>query len=302
MVEPGSDVKADVPLGTWRGGAPLARDGGGGGAAAAHARSVYTRRVRLRTIVLGSIAPCLLGSCYLAHERCPRGADTPLGLPHAGFVSVEVDQTPFGSRSELSANFYPPTWMEVGRSGVASECHVVGEEGACVAQACTLLAWTPDDAGTIGAALDEAPLVTVGPGHYTSALDAAPVAGQTLHFGATGGADVPAFEGCVDVPSELVAVLPTEVVVGAPLTLHWGPSDADQVWVRMDAGGPAVRCVVPASEGSLTVPGSITSLLTPTDSLDIGIAARNEQLVSAGTYEVHLIADQGQAALVPVRE
>jgi hypothetical protein len=252
--------------------------------------------------VLIAAAQALGSSCYLVHERCPAAEAVPADLPRAGFVGVEVFHSP-GAESIFAASFHPRTWAELAHTGVASECRVLVEEAGCIAVACATVAASVDDAGEISASIDDAPLAAIDRsgtgGPYAMLLTDPPASGETVHFRATGGADVPAFEGCATIPSAPDAELPASITRGAPLTLTWGTTDADTMNIGIDGSGPSVRCVVPASSGSMTVPPSITSLLGP-GPVDLGIEARDEHLVAAGRYEVHVLGSQGIAALVPV--
>jgi hypothetical protein len=84
----------------------------------------------------------------------------------------------------------------------------------------------------------------------------------------SGGADVSAFSATFTLKNQFTLTnLPTTITRGQPVTLAWtGGGANDQVrmtaWsTTLDPTTPVVVCTAPASAGTFTIPGSITSQL-----------------------------------------
>jgi hypothetical protein len=87
-----------------------------------------------------------------------------------------------------------------------------------------------------------------------------------------GSATIQVTSALVTVPSELVIDVPDEVVAGQPLTVTWSVTGAEKVNVAVEA---VYSQHIPASQGSLTIPGSVFAGRPPGQQLEIEITAYN---------------------------
>jgi hypothetical protein len=121
----------------------------------------------------------------------------------------------------------------------------------------------------------------------------APPAGETVLFGLSGGAHVPASSFDLVARAMPVVTSAEPAVRGEPMTLTWEPgSPGDTIYVHayayaIDLDGISIICETP-DDGSLTIAGSLTAELEHMSSLyvAVGMNRKSEQTLTAGAIDV----------------
>jgi len=220
--------------------------------------------------------------------------DGSAGGTYDGTASLANVLTSTGMTTVMGGYFVAGTDI---RGGIG--CTRVREVAGCRQFACTALTPT-DDAGTLTASVDGTEVASATAAEtYVAVASGGPFsAGQTITLSTSGGT-VPAFSGDVIAPPPPETTLPTTGTVGADLTFTWAASlAADEVELGLNSGTTAVLCRADASAGSLTIDGSITADFGTTASLTL--KSLNITPVTAGDYEIAVIAAEGVAGMVSV--
>lgn len=184
------------------------------------------------------------------------------------------------------------------RDGLLDGCTLAEEAGACRRLDCAAAAPdATDDAGELrasGGATSVSATVNGELGQYSRTGEGAVFEpGDVVTFEGTGGA-VPAFTADVIAPDAPAVTFPSALARTAPLTITWSATTAEtmQVTILPTSRGPVVRCVVPASAGTLTVDPSLLDGYETGTSVTLSTSALRTTEVVVGDYALDVSVAQ----------